>query len=308
MAEAFVRGPLYSWLRDMLGQIFGHFYVFKVFMGLPQERAEGAEGQAEAEVFEADRAFKHGDAVQVIRVVPGEVTACFYGKGVAVAGAPRFFHDHIVIFAFREGDEVARFPCHLFDDVFGILQFVTHAGPVKAGQGLMADGVGPEFHAVGGHFLDLVPGQVARRIHEVDDQEYGTAHVVFLQDGIGVFIVVDVAVIKGDEDWPVRQVAFAAHVGIELFQRNGMVIVVVQIFHLFVKVSRLHGQHGVEFIIDLMVVQDRDACQVIVRRPEIPKSKDTDKEDQDGENDADDPRAYFLQHKTSFILLRFSGS
>ena len=88
MAEAFVRGPLYSWLRDMLGQIFGHFYVFKVFMGLPQERAEGAEGQAEAEVFEADRAFKHGDAVQVIRVVPGEVTACFYGKGVAVP-APR---------------------------------------------------------------------------------------------------------------------------------------------------------------------------------------------------------------------------
>lgn len=121
MVEAFVRGPLYSWLRDMLGQIFGHFYVFKVFMGLPQERAEGAEGQAEPEVFEADRAFKHGDAVQVIRVVPGEVTACFYGEGVAVAGTPRFFHDHIVIFAFREGDEVARFPCHLFDDVFGIL-------------------------------------------------------------------------------------------------------------------------------------------------------------------------------------------
>ena len=121
MTEVSRDSPFSLRLRDMLGQIFGHFYVFKVFMGLPQERAEGAEGQAEPEVFEADRAFKHGDAVQVIRVVPGEVTACFYGEGVAVAGTPRFFHDHIVIFAFREGDEVTRFPCHLFDDVFGIL-------------------------------------------------------------------------------------------------------------------------------------------------------------------------------------------
>ena len=259
-------------------------------------------------MLEADRAFKHGDAVQVIGIVPGEVAARFYGEGVTVTGAPRFFHDHIVVFAFREGDEVTGFPRHLFDDVFGILQFVTHAGPVEAGQGLMADGMGAEFHAVGRHFFDLVPGQVARRIHEVDDQEYGAAHVIFLQDGIGIFIVVDVAVIKGDEDRPVGQVAFATHVGIELFQRNGMVIVVVQIFHLFIKIGWLHGQHGVEFIIDLMVVQDGDACQVIVCRPEIPKSKDTDEEDQNGEDDTDDPRAYFLQHKTSFILLRFSVS
>ena len=94
----------------MLGQIFGHLYVFKVFMGLPQERAEGAEGQTEPEVFEADRAFKHGDAVQVIRVVPGEVAACFYGESVAVAGSPRFFHDHIVIFAFREAMKWHGFP------------------------------------------------------------------------------------------------------------------------------------------------------------------------------------------------------
>ena len=87
-----------------------------------------------------------------------------------------------------------------------------------------------------------------------------------------------------------------------------MIVVVVQIFHLFVKIGWLHGQHGIEFIIDLMVVQDRDACQMIVRRPEIPKSKDTDEKDQDGKDDADDPRAYFFHHKTSFILLRFSGS
>lgn len=308
MAEAFVRGPLYSWLRDMLSQVFGHFYVFKVFMGFPQKRTEGAEGQAEPEVFEAYRAFKHGDAVQVVWIVPREVAACIYGEGVAVAGASRFFHDHIVIFAFREGDEMTGLARHFFDDVFRVLQFMTDSGPVEAGQRLMADGMGPKFHAVGSHFLDLVPGQVARRIHEVDDQEYRAAHVVFLQDGIGFFVIVDVAVIKGDEDRPVRQIAFAAHVGIELFQGNGMIVVVVQIFHLFVKISWLHGQHGIEFIIDLMVVQDRDACEMVVRRPEIPKSKDTDEEDQDGKDDADDPRAYFFHHKTSFILLRFSGS
>ena len=57
-------------LWNILGQVFGHFYVFKVFMGFPQKRTEGAEGQAEPEVFEAYRAFKHGDAVQVVWIVP----------------------------------------------------------------------------------------------------------------------------------------------------------------------------------------------------------------------------------------------
>ena len=55
-----------------------------------------------------------------------------------------------------------------------------------------------------------------------------------------------------------------------------MVVVVVQIFHLFVKIGWLHGQHRVEFIIDLVIIQNGDACEMIVRRPEIPKSKDTD--------------------------------
>ena len=114
--ETFMRQPLFLRLRDMLSQVFGHFYVFKVFMGLPQERTEGAEGQAEPEVFEAYRAFKHGDAVQVVWIVPREVAACIYGEGVAVAGASRFFHDHIVIFAFREGDEMTGLARHFFDD------------------------------------------------------------------------------------------------------------------------------------------------------------------------------------------------
>ena len=51
------------WLRNVLRQRFGKFNMFKIFMRLPQQRAERAKSQAKAEMFKADRAFKHRHAV-----------------------------------------------------------------------------------------------------------------------------------------------------------------------------------------------------------------------------------------------------
>ena len=68
-----------------------------------------------------------------------------------------------------------------------------------------------------------------------------------------------------------------------------MVVVIMKVLYLFFKIGRFHGQYRIELIIDLMIVQNRHAGQMIVSRTEIPKGKHADEEDQYGEDDTNDP-------------------
>ena len=124
------------WFGNVLGQIFGDFDMAEILVALPQKSTKGTEGQAEPEMVETDGSFKQRDAVEVIRVVPGKITARINRKGIAVSGFFRFLHDHVIILPFRKGNEFTRLSRRLFNGGFRCLQLIPCALAVKAGQGL----------------------------------------------------------------------------------------------------------------------------------------------------------------------------
>ena len=110
------------------------------------------------------------------------------------------------------------------------------------------------------HLGCLIPGQVVRiGVEEIRNEEDRCLQVVFLQDGIGILVVVHVTVVEGDDDGLIGELR-AVIPGIrELGGRDGVIAVVGQILHLGLELVRLDGQRVVVDVVDLVVVEDGDA-------------------------------------------------
>ncbi len=265
----------------------------KVGVRFPEDRTEGAENQPKTEVLEADRPFKEGDAVEIIRRIPGEIAARIDSKGVPVTGVLRFLQRHIIELSLRKGDKAARLAETPLDDLFRIDELMPRPVPVKPGQRPVAERMGAEFHVIGAHFPDLLPRQVPGPADEIGDQKNRAEHVVFAQNRIGVFIVVGIAVVKSNQHRLVGQIA-AVHVIFELLQRNGVVAVVVKVLDLPFKIIGTHRQHRLKFIIDLVIIQYGHAGQPVIRGGEVPVSKDAHRHDRQRQHDPQEPGTEFF--------------
>ena len=85
---------------------------------------------------------------------------------------------------------------------------IVHRPAPQVGMGVA---VGSDFHTTGTHYLDLSPRHVPGTllVHRFGDDEESAHEAIFLEQGVGVSIVVLVAIIKGqDELWDVSLLKF----------------------------------------------------------------------------------------------------
>ena len=108
------------------------------------------------------------------------------------------------------------------------------------------------------HLVDLCPRHVVRiGANEVGNQENRALEAVFLKDRISVLVIVDIAVIKGQDDGLIGQ-RRAIFKGIHhLCRRDGMIAVIDEVFHLLLEFIRMDRQRIFIAVIDLMIVEYR---------------------------------------------------
>ena len=107
------------------------------------------------------------------------------------------------------------------------------------------------------HLLDLCPCQIARiGVGKIIDKEDGCLESVFFQNGVGIGVVVIVAVIEGDDDGLFGQRG-AVLGGIQhLVDGDGRVALCCEIVHLRCELFRVKGERVAVLVFDLMVVED----------------------------------------------------
>ena len=106
------------------------------------------------------------------------------------------------------------------------------------------------------HFLYLLPGQIfVKPVHKIRNQEDGGGHAILLQHRKGIFVVVTVAVIKGNQHRVFRQGRVPGQIGMELVRGDGVVAVIMQVCHLLFKDCCGNGQGIVILIVDLMIAE-----------------------------------------------------
>ena len=86
-----------------------------------------------------------------------------------------------------------------------------------------------EAMSVGGHFFDDGPGHIpfAAQVDEFSGDEKGSFEAKFLEDGIGVFIVVEIAIVEGEDDRFGGKFLFVGNGAGEIVEVNRRVAIVV---------------------------------------------------------------------------------
>lgn len=121
--------------------------------------------------------------------------------------------------------------------------------------------------AVGGHFLHHVPGHVVgvAFVKKVGGQEDGGGEAIFFEDGEGVLVVVQVAVVEGDDDGFGGQVCFTGDGAGQIVEADGGVAVFGQVLHLAAEIVGRDGEIGAVDVgifggdADIVVHEDRNA-------------------------------------------------
>ena len=136
----------------------------------------------------------------------------------------------------------------------------------EVGHGLVVDRMRLDGDTVLIHLARLIPGQVVRiDAEETRDDEDRRLEIVFLQDRIGVLVVVLIAVVERDEHGILRQLRIAREAVVELIRRDRMVAVLAQILHLPLEVLRQHGERDIH-IVDFVVIEHEHLGAVLAAR------------------------------------------
>ena len=93
------------------------------------------------------------------------------------------------------------------------------------------------------HLTQLIPCEIP--LSAADKPRYNEdrrLEVVFFEDRVGICIVVNITVIKGDEHGAIRKCAFPRKEVVKFVGRNAVIAMVDEILHLPVEVIRLNGK------------------------------------------------------------------
>lgn len=121
--------------------------------------------------------------------------------------------------------------------------------------------------AIGGHLFNHRPGHVAGSIiiYKFCGDEESTHKTKLLQDGVGVFVIVHITIVKGQDDRVGWQQFVVGNGSGKCVKVYGGVAVVSQKLHLFAEIIRRHGEIGAVNIgvfgwdADVMVHEDGDS-------------------------------------------------
>ena len=198
-------------------------------------------------------------AVERVLVVAGMVESVVDGERRAVAGFPYDTLHFVIVSAAGVGDGSdvfveARFNCFLGVDGFVLQSF----GRGKLAERDMGHRVALDVDdARVLHLLADFPCEIVWiDVQIVRDDEDRAFKPVFLQDRVGVLVIVDIAVVEGEEDGLFGQRGAVFEVIGKFVRRDGMVAVFGEIPHLRFEFGRAQRQSVVVTVVDLVVVED----------------------------------------------------
>lgn len=147
------------------------------------------------------------------------------------------------------------------------------------------------------HVLHVAPRQIVRiRADVIGNQKDRRLELIFLEDGERMVVVVEIAIVKCDDDGLLRQLRAVfpsiEHIG----RRDGRVAVLREVFHLRFELFRVHGQRVLFRVVDLVIVQHGDAVLCGLEQPEHGKREQGD----NGRRSGEQPFAAVSQNSTSF--------
>ena len=226
------------------------------------------------------------------------------GEGGAVAGFLCHALELFVVRAARVGDEVDGLAEAPLERLFGAVELM----PYLIGWNLVELRMGKRValkidEAALLHLIDLRPGHVVGvGADEVRNQEDRALEVILLEDRVGVLVVVDVAVVEGQDDGLLgerRAVLPGIH---HLFRRDRVVAVVGEVLHLFLELVGVDGQGILVAVVDLVVVEHRHGTGGRMHAVGT-ESKHRQEDYQQEQQDSFDPGSH---RDTSFSFIQYA--
>lgn len=279
---------------------------------LDEAAAQRVERREDRRVFEAQAeaqelvrvAAEDWHAVENVGVLVRVGQSVVNGEGGAVAGFLRHALELFVVRAARVGDEVDGLAEAPLERLLGAVELMPYLVSRNLVEFRMGERVALEIdEAALLHLIDLRPGHVIGvGADEVRDQEDRALEVILLEDRVGVLVVVDVAVVEGQDDgllgqW--RAVLPGIH---HLFRRNRVVAVVGEVFHLLVELVGVDRQGILVAVVDLVVVEHRHGTGGRMHAVGT-ESKHRQEDYQQEQQDSFDPGSH---RDTSFSFIQYA--
>ena len=130
----------------------------------------------------------------------------------------------------------------------------------------MCYGMGLRCDAVLFHFTQLIPCEISLPLaHKSGHNEDRCFEIIFLQNRIGIRIVVLIPVIKGDQHGTIGQCSPPREEVIEFIGGNRMITMIDEIFHLPIEIRRLNRERD-KHRVDHVIVEYKHLYIVLCRR------------------------------------------
>ena len=255
-----------------------------------KRRDEWSKREAQFEAREGVRIrAEDGDAIHLVTAFLGGGEPIVYGEAPTIARRTCDFLDLRIDAAAGVGDVVHIIAEFVRQEVMRVRDFVAQfVRRCELSEICMRHRVALESDEPGlFHLVDLIPCQVVRvGVREIIDEKDGRLEPILFQNGVGILVVVRIAIVKGDDDGLVGQRCPIFESVHHLVNRDGGVALVCKIRHLRLELVRPECERVAVLLLDLMIVENRHT-----RGGAHENTADEEEQERDGEQGKEQPLA-----------------